>query len=72
LNKPAKENATSYRLFLNEAIKRAVEEGGHPKEAQKEPASKWSGMSLEEKKEWNLKKKEHDAMMDKFKETANM
>lgn len=72
LDKPAKENATSYRLYLNEAIRKAAEEGDDTKEAQKEAAAKWSEMSLEQRKEWNTKKKEHDAMMDKLKETANM
>jgi hypothetical protein len=72
LDKPAAENATSYRLYLNDAVKRAVEEGEDPKEAKKEAAAKWNDMSADDKREWNLKKKDHEAMMDKLKETANM
>jgi hypothetical protein len=45
LDKPKKENVTSYRIFLDELSEKAIEEGKDPKEARQGAAEKWKKLS---------------------------
>jgi hypothetical protein len=72
LQKPLKEGATSYRIFLEERLKKAAENEEDIKEAKKEASEKWKNMTAEEKKEFNEKKKEHQAHYEELKKAKNV
>lgn len=59
LQKPLKEEATSYRIYLDEQVRKAIENNEDPKEAKKKASADWKNFTAEEKREWNEKKKEH-------------
>jgi hypothetical protein len=72
LQKPSKENATAYRLFLDEHVRKAIEQGDDIKEAKKQAAETWNGMALEDRKEWNEKKKEHVEFYENLNKSRNI
>ncbi len=59
LQKPVKQDATAYRLYLEEHARRAIDNNEDPKQARKNAAAEWKEMKPEDRKEWNEKKKEH-------------
>jgi len=71
LQKPVKEDATAYRLYLDENVKKAIEEERDPKEAKKEAADRWKEMPLEQRKEWQEKRKEHLQWYENLRKSKN-
>jgi hypothetical protein len=59
LQKPLKETATAYRIYLDEHIRKAIENNQDPKEAKVEAAEAWKNMKIEDRREYNEKKKAH-------------
>ncbi len=61
LDKPLKENATTYSIFVDEKLREAREgnEENDPKTVRKEARLKWDSMSSEEKSAYELKKEQH-------------
>jgi transcription factor A len=59
LQKPLKENVTAYRIYLEEHVKKAIENNENVQEAKKRAAAEWKDMKLEERKEYSEKRKEH-------------
>lgn len=57
-----KDGATAYRLFANEKIRESVMKGEKKTEKQimKEAREAWDKMNAEQKRPWNIKKKEND------------
>jgi hypothetical protein len=64
LQKPLKENATSYRLYQDEMVRVARENGEDTKEAKKNASESWKSLDTDAKAEWEEKKKDHMAFYD--------
>jgi hypothetical protein len=64
LEKPLREGATSYKIFLDEFVKQAIENDEDPKEARKEGKLKWKTLSKEEKAIYEDKKENHKGLYD--------
>jgi len=63
---PPKENATSYRMYLEDCLKDAED----PKQAQKDAKAAWDKMSLEQKAKWNDRRKENNELHSNLKKRA--
>lgn len=66
IQKPLKENATAFRVFQDDLVKKALENNGDEAAAKKEATAKWKDMTADEKREYNEKKKEHDAWFEEL------
>ena len=67
-----KEGATAYRLFLQEKLKLAFENGEDPKEAKEEAMKEWKEMKSEERRIWNKKKIENDDWWERAKHSHSI
>lgn len=56
--KPSKQGATTYRIFLDEARRKAIDNNEDISQSQKDAAEKWKKMTPEEKKAYEEKRKE--------------
>lgn len=72
LDKPTKEGATAYRLFLESELKNAAENDEDQAQAKKDASAKWKDMTKEQRKEWTLKKKEHDQWYEELKKSTGV
>jgi len=64
VSKPLPANATAYRIFQDEHVRKAIEKDEDSSEAKKEASKLWKEMSAEDKREYNTKKKEHTEWME--------
>ncbi len=69
LQKPLKEDATPYRIFLDECIRKAIENNDDPKEAKKEASETWKNMDADAKREYTEKKKQHLEFYENLRKT---
>jgi hypothetical protein len=72
VQKPLKQGATAYRIYLEEHIKRAIDNNEDATEAKNEAAAKWKQMTSEEKREYNEKKKDHEQFYENLKKSTSI
>jgi high mobility group protein B3 len=66
IQKPAKENATAYYLFLDDAVKRAIENNEDIKKARAHAKDEWKNLSEKETDKWEAKKEANHDLYDKL------
>lgn len=69
LQKPLKQGATAYRIYLEEHARKAIDNNEDPEVAKKEAAARWKDMTAEEKREYNEKKKDHEEFYETLKKS---
>lgn len=72
LHKPLKETATAYRIYLDEHIRKAIENNDDPREAQANAAEAWKNMKPEDRREYNEKKKAHLEFYDNLRKSNSV
>jgi hypothetical protein len=70
LQKPLKQGATAYRIYLEEQVRKAIDNNQDPDEAKKDASATWKNMSADEKREYNDKKKDHDEFYENLKKST--
>lgn len=64
LEKPLRESATAYTIFLDEKVKKAIEEDADPKEAKKAARAEWKSMSDADKAVYEEKREKHKELYE--------
>jgi hypothetical protein len=71
ISKPLKQSATAYAIFLDEKLKKAIDNDEDTKEAKKDASAAWKAMSSEERKEYEDKKRDHMQHYKDLKQSVN-
>lgn len=69
LQKPLKQGVTAYRIYMEENVKLAIDNNDDVSDAKKVAAARWKEMPLEERKEYENKRKVHEEFYENLKKS---
>jgi hypothetical protein len=72
IKNPLKKEETAYRIYLEEHVRKAIENKENEDEAKKDAATKWKKLIAEEKHEYYIKNKDHEEFYENLKKPKSL